>query len=108
MAPRKRGWLDDASDSSDEDRGHDVDFHENDDDPDARAERELFDDPYGGKRRRRGGGKEDALYGVFAEDDDEDGEGFGKKGGSSKGGRRVDWTKYVLHLSFHVFSLIHI
>ncbi|EMD39286.1 hypothetical protein CERSUDRAFT_112934 [Gelatoporia subvermispora B] len=91
MARRKRQFLEDDSDSSpvsDADDYNDPTIDEND--PDARAERELFENPYKRKRRRKDG-KEDAIYGVFADDDDED-EGFGgKKGG--RGQKRSDWTK---------------
>ncbi len=72
MGRRKRQFLeDDDSDSSpvsDVDEPH---FDEND--PDARAERELFENPYKRKRRRKNA-KEDAIYGVFGSEDDEEDE----------------------------------
>lgn len=74
--------MDDGDDSDSSD-SHAVDL---DDDPDVRAERALFEDPYQRKRRRKGG-KEDALYGVFAEDSDD--EGYSKKASV----RRSDWAK---------------
>ncbi|KAF9269153.1 TFP11-domain-containing protein [Marasmius fiardii PR-910] len=93
MARRKR-FLEDDDDSDsyeDSDAGN-ADFGL-DEDPDAREERALFEDPYKRKRRRKNG-KEDALYGVFAESDDED-RGSGRGGRNGQGGRskRSDWTK---------------
>ncbi|KAF9563910.1 TFP11-domain-containing protein [Agrocybe pediades] len=86
MARRKRVLDDgDDSDSVDGSDNFDIDF---DNDPDAREERALFENPYAHKRRRKGG-KEDALYGIFAEDSDED--RGGKRGSTSK--KRSDWTK---------------
>lgn len=86
MARRKRILEDTDSDSSD---GSEAGDFEND--PDAREERALFEDPYQRKRRRKNG-KDDALYGIFGEDSEEDGPGAGKKvsGGRQK---RSDWTK---------------
>jgi tuftelin-interacting protein 11 len=84
MARKKRQWLDDddpdSSSGSDNEGG---DFGADENDPDLRAERELFQNPYqrGGKRRKVDGS------------DDED-EGFG--GGSSsrtRGEQRVNWAK---------------
>lgn len=63
-----------------------------DEDPDVRAERALFEDPYGRNKRRRRNGKDDATYGVFGEDSDND-EGFG--GRRKRPEKRSDWTKYV-------------
>ncbi|RPD53373.1 TFP11-domain-containing protein [Lentinus tigrinus ALCF2SS1-7] len=72
MARRKRQFLED--DDSDSSPVSDVDEPTFDDnDPDARAERELFENPYKRKRRRKNA-KEDAIYGVFASDDDEEDE----------------------------------
>ena len=87
MARRKR-VLDDGDDSDSVDGSDNPDF-DFDNDPDAREERALFENPYGHKRRRKNG-KEDALYGIFAEDSDED--GGGKRGLDSKS-KRSDWTK---------------
>ncbi|KAH9893377.1 TFP11-domain-containing protein [Cubamyces lactineus] len=69
MARRKRQLLDDDDDSS---PVSDVDetFDFDDNDPDARAERELFENPYKRKRRRKDG-KDDAIYGVFGSDDED-------------------------------------
>ena len=83
MTRRKR-LLDDESDSSAESEV-DVDFNN---DPDAREERALFEDPYQRKRRRRNG-KEDALYGIFGEESD--GEIPSKK--ASGKSKKSDWTK---------------
>ncbi|KAF8637621.1 hypothetical protein AX17_002690 [Amanita inopinata Kibby_2008] len=68
MARRKRVIDDGDSDSDVSDDDNDIDFEN---DPDAREERELFKNPYQRKRRRRDG-KEDAIYGVFGEDSDEE------------------------------------
>ena len=61
-------------------------------DADERAERDLLENPYGRKRRRRGNGKDDATYGVFG--DDSENEGFG--GRKKPPQKRSDWTKYVM------------
>ncbi|KAI0042281.1 TFP11-domain-containing protein [Auriscalpium vulgare] len=86
---RKRGFMEDgisdSSGGSDEDEAGAFDIA----DPDAREERALHDDPYGRKRRRTNGA-EDAIYGVFA-DDSED-EGFRKKK-PTKPVKRSDWAK---------------
>lgn len=42
-----------------------------DEDPDERAERLRFTDPYGKRSKRKRNGKDDALYGVFAEEEDD-------------------------------------
>ncbi|KAI0832099.1 TFP11-domain-containing protein [Trametes gibbosa] len=68
MARRKRQFIEDDDDSSSSSDIDDVNFDDNGD-PDARAERELFENPYGRKRRRKNG-KEDAIYGVFGSDDE--------------------------------------
>lgn len=92
MARRKRQFLDDEDDSDSYDGSEDGgdDFNLNND-PDAREERELFENPYKRGKRRKTGGKEDATYGVFAEDSED--EGFG--GRSKKPVKRTDWTKCV-------------
>lgn len=89
MARRKRQLLDDddSSSASDVDDYNDPAFDAND--PVAREERELFENPYGHKRRRKDG-KDDAIYGVFLSDDEDEGSG-GRKGGN--GERRRDWAK---------------
>lgn len=88
MARRKRQLLED--DDSDSSPGEDNDFDDGSfaNDPDARAERELFENPYKHKRRRKNG-KEDAIYGVFGSDDEE--EDYGRGRGAK--GKRSDWTK---------------
>ncbi len=87
MVRRKR-MLDDGDDSDSGGNSDDpnLDF---DNDPDAREERALFENPYQNKRRRRNG-KEDALYGIFADDSDDD---DNRKGSSTSKSRRNDWTK---------------
>ena len=90
MARRKRQFLED--DDSDSSAGEDNDFVDPNydaNDPDARAERELFENPYKRKRTHKDG-KEDAIYGVFASSDEDEGRG---EGSSRKGGKRSDWTK---------------
>ena len=87
MARRKR-VLDDGDDSDSPESADDQDFNlEND--PDAREERALFENPYQNKRRKTNG-KEDALYGIFAESSEDEGTG----GRTSKvKPKRSDWTK---------------
>lgn len=84
---RKRQWEDDE-DSSDgsSDSNEDLGFAVADD-PDSREERALFADPYKRKKQRRGG-KEDAMLGVFGDDDDDEGP-------SSRGptGKKPKYTK---------------
>jgi tuftelin-interacting protein 11 len=87
MARRKR-VLDDGDDSdspgSEDDRDFDLE-----NDPDAREERALFENPYQNKRRKKNG-KEDALYGIFAESSEDE----GTNGRTSKvGSKRSDWAK---------------
>ncbi|CAL1714173.1 unnamed protein product [Somion occarium] len=87
MARRKRQLLeDDDSDSSLSDEGHDD--YDDTNDPDARAERELFQNPYQRKRRRKDS-REDAIYGVFASSDEDEGFGGRKKAPP----KRSDWAK---------------
>ncbi|KAF9218977.1 TFP11-domain-containing protein [Gyrodon lividus] len=88
MGRRKRQFLDDGDSDSDASQGSEADLRLNDNDPDARDERALFEDPYQNKRRRKNE-KEDAIYGVFGEDSDEG--GYGTKGGARR--ERSDWTK---------------
>ena len=90
MARRKRILEDDDSSDASAD-SDDADFNMNED-ADERAERDLLENPYGRKRRRRGNGKDDATYGVFGGNSEE--EGFG--GHRKKEEKRSDWTKYVL------------
>ena len=85
MARRKKQYIsDDDLDSSDA-SASELDGEQGDDirpdwdeDPDERAERLRFSDPYGrskGNKRKRGIGKdndkEEALYGVWAEKEEE-------------------------------------
>ncbi|KAH6915899.1 Sip1/TFIP11 interacting protein [Coprinopsis sp. MPI-PUGE-AT-0042] len=89
MGRRKRGFLDDGDDDSDISDNADLDGDFETNDPDLREERERFENPYGKHKRRRRNGKEDAIYGVFGDDsEDEDaGRGRGPKG------KRSDWAK---------------
>ena len=81
MTRRKRVLDDgDDSDSSGSVDGRDFDLEN---DPDAREERALFENPYQNKRRKRNG-KEDALYGIFAGSSEDE----GTDGRTS----RVKWT----------------
>lgn len=72
----------DASNEDFDDAGFDLN------DPDARAERELFTNPYKHKRRKKNA-KEDALYGVFGSEEEEE-ERQSRRGKSAK---RSDWSK---------------
>ncbi len=84
MARRKR-LLDDGDDSDSNASEQDYDFGG---DPDTREERDLFENPY--RKRRRTTGKDDATYGIFAEDSEDEGFGKGRKPTTSK---RSDWAK---------------
>ena len=87
MARRKRVLDDgDDSDSPASDNGLDIDLE---DDPDAREERALFENPYQNKRRKTNG-KEDALYGIFAESSDDEGN---NRPTSKVRLKRTDWAK---------------
>lgn len=72
MARRKKQFMDDDDpDSSDaSSQGEEATAPDWDEDPDERAERLRFTDPYGKRTKRKRNGKDDALYGVFADDDD--------------------------------------
>lgn len=60
MGRRKRAFLEDDLDSSEGSDENDLDGQAfEDDDPDARAERSLFEDPYQRNKRRRVGGFDD-------------------------------------------------
>lgn len=86
MARRKRPFLDDGDDSSNGSEDDSMDESYGREDPDAREERRLFENPY---KRKKLGGKEDAIYGVFG-DDDEDGE-FSRLRGKSE--KRLHFTE---------------
>ncbi|KAG9312994.1 Tuftelin interacting protein N terminal-domain-containing protein [Chiua virens] len=88
MGRRKRQFLDDGDSDSGASEGSEVDIHPTDNDPDVRDERALFEDPYRHKRRRRDE-KEDAIYGVFGDDSDD--EGYSRKGVTTQ--KKTDWTK---------------
>ena len=79
---------DDSSDSV----GSDDEEYSLNENADERAERELLENPYGRKRRRRANGKDDATYGVFGDDSEDEGFGGRKRQAERK---RSDWTKYV-------------
>ena len=98
MARRKKQYISDddldssgPSESELEGGREDADW---DEDADERAERLRFSDPYGraraGKRKRGAeSSKEEALYGIWAEQEDEEGQrGRGAGGRSSKALRR--------------------
>lgn len=87
MGRRKR-VLDDGDDSDSNDNSDDLDF-DLDDDPDTREERALFENPYRNKRKRTNG-KEDALYGIFAENSDEE---DGPRRGKVSRAKKSDWAK---------------
>ena len=87
MARRKR-VLDDGDDSDSPGSENDREF-DLENDPDAREERALFENPYQNKRRKTNG-KEDALYGIFAESSEDE----GTNGRTSKvRPKRSDWAK---------------
>lgn len=88
MGRRKRQFLDDGDSDSGGSEGSEADFQLNDNDLDAKDERALFEDPYRYKRRRRNE-REDAIYGVFGDDSDD--EGYDRKGGARQ--KKTDWTK---------------
>ncbi|KAF9499348.1 TFP11-domain-containing protein [Pleurotus eryngii] len=85
MARRKRVLDGDDSDSSENSDVGEPYFEGN---ADAREERELFQNPYQHQRKRKRNGKEDAIYGVFADDSDDD-----YKMKDKKAAARSDWTK---------------
>ncbi|GLB41835.1 putative GC-rich sequence DNA-binding factor-like protein [Lyophyllum shimeji] len=87
MARRKRLLDDDVSDSDNE---SEVDF-DVETDPTAREERELFENPYQHKRRRKDG-KEDAIYGIFGEDSEDEDRGPRGRGPAGKA-KKSGWTK---------------
>ena len=87
MARRKRVLDDgDDSDSPGSENDRDIDFEN---DPDAREERALFENPYQNKRRKTNG-KEDALYGIFAESSEDEGTNVINSKAKPK---RSDWAK---------------
>jgi tuftelin-interacting protein 11 len=87
MARRKR-VLDDGDDSDSPGSVDDLGF-DTENDPDAREERALFENPYQNKRRKTNG-REDALYGIFAESSEDEGaDGRNLKVRS----KRSDWAK---------------
>lgn len=88
MARRKRAFLEDDLDSSEasQDSADEQGFDNN---PHARAERNLFEDPYQHKKRRRVNGSQDATYGVFA--DDYEDEGFGRRASNNE--KRLHFTQ---------------
>lgn len=87
MVRRKR-VLDDGDDSDSPGSVDGPDF-DLENDPDAREERALFENPYQNKRRRTNG-KVDALYGIFAESSEDE----GTNGRTSRvRSKRSDWTK---------------
>src|SRR5882757_7616841 len=80
MGRRKRQFLDDGdSDSSPSSDDEAIDEQN----ADLREERALWEDPYKRKKRRKNDGKDDAVYGVFGGDSDQE----------VKVHKRNDWTK---------------
>ena len=72
MAHKKRALISDGSSSGD---SEDNDYEEQEiNNEDGDAERELHEDPYQQRKRRRlnGRGKDDATYGIFGDDDDDE------------------------------------
>lgn len=95
MARRKRQFMEDDDDSSSGgSENDDGDFTTND--PDLREERALFNDPYQRKRRRKNG-KEDAIYGVFGEDSDDE----PRPGRFATKGKTSDLSKAPAFVSGH-------
>ncbi|KAG6821212.1 hypothetical protein H0H93_004033 [Arthromyces matolae] len=83
--PRRKRFIED-DDDSDSNSGSEADF-DVDTDPTVREERELFENPYRNKRRRKNA-KEDALYGIFGDESEDEGpksRGLGKR-------TKNDWT----------------
>lgn len=101
MARRKRQMLDDSdSDSNSSNNDFDDDsFDPND--PDVKAERDLFKNPYKHKRRKKNG-KEDAIYGIFGSEDEEDNYTTNQGG---KTGKRSDWAKAPAFVSGETVDL---
>lgn len=89
MARRKRQFLEDDDSDSGADSENEPELAEGD--PDSRAERALFENPYNRQKRRKVGGRDDATYGVFGEDSED--EGFGGRPKPKE--KRSDWTKYA-------------
>lgn len=95
MARRKKGFLDDGSDSDASNESGSDGGYDSQEDGDSRAERRLFE--HRRKRPRMGNGKAAAWEGVFGEE--EDGPRRPRGGPRARGGgtasERADWTKYV-------------
>ncbi|KAG8825289.1 hypothetical protein FRC17_008746 [Serendipita sp. 399] len=70
MGRKKRAYLSDDSSSA---NSEEDEYEERELQGDEAAERDLFEDPYQQRKRRRldKRSKDDAVYGVFGEDDDE-------------------------------------
>lgn len=81
MARRKRQFLDDG-DSSEPSGSENGDSFDPNEDPDHRAERELWENPYKRGKRRR----------VSGEDSEDEEEGFGGRA-KMVPRKRSDWTK---------------
>lgn len=81
MARRKKDYASDYSSDSGASGSDGYDEHR-DDNPDERAERELFEQRTGRKKRRlnRGDGKASAWEGIFGEDDEDSGRFEQRKG----------------------------
>jgi tuftelin-interacting protein 11 len=81
MARRKKDYASDYSSDSGASGSDGYDEHR-DDNPDERADRELFEQRTGRKKRRlnRGDGKASAWEGIFGEDDEDSGRFEQRKG----------------------------
>lgn len=98
MARQRRGYLSDGSSDSDASRddGDGDDLRRNED-PDERAERELFEGRSSAKRRRvaAGKGKARAWEGIFGSDDEEAPAARSRAAASSKGSKRFTAPSFV-------------
>ncbi|OXH30890.1 tuftelin-interacting protein 11 [Cryptococcus neoformans] len=98
MPRRKNDYLSDGSDSDASNSVLSLDGYNSQEDPDARAERRLFEFK-GNKRRKTDGrsGKHAAWEGVFGEEDGVGGMpgrgGIGGRGRPGSSSLRTDWTK---------------
>lgn len=98
MPRRKNDYLSDGSDSDASNSALSLDGYNSQEDPDARAERRLFEFK-GNKRRKTDGrsGKHAAWEGVFGEEDGVGGMpgrgGIGGRGRPGSSSLRTDWTK---------------
>lgn len=99
MARRKKGFLDDGSDSDASNESVSEDGFDSQEDGDSRAERRLFEHRHKRPRTMDRDGKAAAWEGIFGEDDNGVGRrprgGPGRPRGGGPSSERTDWTKYV-------------